>query len=107
MTFRIDRLREARERLGISQRELARRCGMSDVQIGRYEKGLIDPTSTSLKQMAQTLNLSSDYLLGLTDDPRGHLGDNIIEGDEHALIEAFRREGQVGVAQWLVEQMKK
>lgn len=105
--LRFDRLRVLRESRGWSQRELARRSGVGDAQISRYESGLADPTATSLKALAETLNVSLDYLVGLTDNPRGKLGDDIIEGDERTLIEAYRREGQVGVVQWLAEQMKK
>lgn len=100
-------MREAREALGISQRELARRCGISEAQISKYEKGTIDPSSTFLKNIAEALNVSADYLLGLTNEPRGHLGDDLVTEDEESLLHSFRREGWAGVAQLLVEQLRK
>lgn len=107
LIFRIDRLREARERLKLSQRELARRCGIGEVQISRYESGVGDPSATNLKLIAETLELSTDYLLGLTDDPKGHFGDGQLKGDELAMLDAYRRAGWPGVARLMAEMMEK
>lgn len=107
VSIRTDRLRDTRERLGLSQRELARRSGIGDAQINRYEKGLTDPTGSSLKLIASTLNVSVDYLLELADDPRGQFGDGELDADEQAIVEAFRRDGDAGVAQWLADRLKK
>src|SRR5262245_34607018 len=100
-------MREAREALGISQRELARRCGISEAQISKYEKGTIDPSATYLKNIAEVLNVSTDFLLGLTNLPRGQLGDDLISSDEETLVASFRREGWAGVAQLVADQLKK
>lgn len=70
--LRFDRLRALREGRGWSQRELARQSGVGDAQISRYESGLSDPTATSLKALAEALDVSIDYLVGLTDDLHGY-----------------------------------
>jgi transcriptional regulator with XRE-family HTH domain len=83
--------------MGLSQIALARACNLGDNLIYRYEKGLNDPTTESLKAIADKLGVSSDYLLGLTNDPRGHNGDSDLSEDERDVIEVLRREGWRGV----------
>lgn len=61
------RLKTLRERLGITQDELAERVKVSSRTIMRYERE--EPDDDTLRLLAITLNVSSDYLLGLTDDP--------------------------------------
>lgn len=105
--LRTDRLREARERLGWSQRELARRCGIGEVQINRYEKGQSDPSSSYLKLIAEVLGVSANYLLGLTDESLDHVDDTSLASDERAMVDAYRRAGWPGVARLMAEMMEK
>jgi len=73
----------------------------------RYEHHLNDATATNLKRIAEKLGVSTDYLLGLSDDPVGQLSDSELNSDERDLVDQFRREGWPGVAQLIVEQLKK
>lgn len=107
ITINTERLRKARERLGWSQRELARQSGINEVQIGRYEKAQADPSATYLAIIAEKLEVSMDYLAGLTDDPRGHLGDGQLTDDEQELVEAFRRGGYGAVMRLLADRFEK
>lgn len=84
------RLKEIRERRELSQQELADRVGISGRQIWRYENGESDPTGDVLRRLAQTLEVSIDYLLGLVDDPSGHLREEDLSPMERKLIQAFR-----------------
>ena len=93
IALRTDRLRRLREEHGWSQRQFARRCKVSDAQVNKYERGEVDPSSTYLKRIAEQLGVSTDYLLGMTDDPRGYFGDNKLSEDEYRMLEAFRRAG--------------
>jgi transcriptional regulator with XRE-family HTH domain len=86
--FRIDRLRQARQERGWSQRELARQCGLGEAQVNKYEKGHNDPSATYLAIIAQALGVSADYLLGLTDNPRGELGDTL-KPEQRQLLDAL------------------
>lgn len=83
-----DRLRAAREKRGLGQRELARRCRVSSNQMNRYENGLSDPSTTVLKTIARELDVSTDYLLGLSENPGGYKGDDLLP-DERELLEAY------------------
>ena len=105
--LRVDRLRERRGQMGLSQRELARRCGFSDALIRRYEIGASDPTGYSLKVLAGQLDVSADYLLGMTDDPRGHVGYNQIKDDERIVLDTYRRDGWPGVFRLGAERISK
>jgi len=56
------------------QAEFARRIGLPQNSYSRYESGERVPDIDTLSQMASSLNVSSDWLLGLADDrtSRGH-----------------------------------
>lgn len=62
-------IKELRLKKGWSQDELAERLGMNRVNISNYERGIIKsiPSST-LKKLADVFDVSSDYLLGQSED---------------------------------------
>jgi len=64
-----DRLREERTNAGISQRELARRLGLSASLISQLEKGVSKPSVGTLYAIVTELDLSLDALLRGSDDP--------------------------------------
>lgn len=62
------RLTRARELAHLSQRQLALRLGISPRAIGQYEQGENLPSVTILIRIAEILECSTDWLLGLSDD---------------------------------------
>lgn len=64
------RIKETRENSGFTQQQLAEAVGVTKTAIYYYEKGQKVPSADVLKNIALALNVSTDYLLGLTDDPR-------------------------------------
>ena len=52
-----DRVREAREAAGLSQRELASRMGTSQAAVARLEAGGVGATLTTLQRVAGALDL--------------------------------------------------
>jgi ribosome-binding protein aMBF1 (putative translation factor) len=52
-----EKIRDAREAAGLSQRELARRMGTSQAAIARLEAGGVGATLTTLQRVAHALNL--------------------------------------------------
>ncbi|MGQ0849315.1 MAG: helix-turn-helix domain-containing protein [Actinomycetota bacterium] len=58
-----DRLREERTKAGISQRELARRLGLSASMISQLESGLSKPSVGTLYAIVTELNLSLDRVI--------------------------------------------
>jgi transcriptional regulator with XRE-family HTH domain len=64
-----ERLRSARELRSLSQVELAAGAKMPASSIAHFEGGSRKPSFDNLKRLAGVLNVSTDYLLGRTDDP--------------------------------------
>lgn len=57
---------DLRESKGWSQSELANRCEVSRVMIGKYERGEAVPSIEAAKKIADALQVSLDYLAGET-----------------------------------------
>ncbi|MEP7287019.1 MAG: helix-turn-helix transcriptional regulator [Chloroflexota bacterium] len=100
-----ERLRMWRERYGWSQRELARRCGLGEAQVNKYENGQTDPSAKYLKAMAEQLDVSTDYLLGLTDHPRGSYGDTLT-AEESKLIDAYAAGDNAAVLEMIAQRLR-
>lgn len=64
------RLREIRRAKGISQLKLAMDLNTSQNTISRYETGEREPGIKELIRLANYFNVSVDYLIGRTDDPK-------------------------------------
>lgn len=56
------RIREARERIPLSQRELADRIEMSYAQLSRIEKGRSMPRPATVRLIAEKLGVSASWL---------------------------------------------
>lgn len=89
--MRGDRLKQIRESRGFSQKDLADRIGISDQQVYRYENGKSDPTADVLMRIAQELEVSADYLIGLVENPTDHLREDELSPMERRLIQAVRQ----------------
>lgn len=63
------RLRELRKNKGLKQRELGKLLSLSGVAISLYETGKRQPDTETLRKLANFFGVSTDYLLGETDDP--------------------------------------
>lgn len=69
MEILADRLKERRIHLGKSQLDVAMSAHSLQPHISEYERGIAAPNVRSLKRLAMALRTSTDYLLGLVDDP--------------------------------------
>ena len=58
-----NRVRAARERLGITQEDLAARVGMSPSHVSIVERGVKVPRMDTVVKLANELDVSADYLL--------------------------------------------
>ncbi|MBQ8077560.1 MAG: helix-turn-helix transcriptional regulator [Eubacterium sp.] len=63
------RIRDLREDNDLTQTEVAKYLTMKQPQYHRYEKGVRDIPSDVLISLAKLYNVSTDYILGLTDNP--------------------------------------
>lgn len=62
-----ERLKELREERGFTQKQIAEKLGLHSVTYLHYEKSQREPPLCVLAEMAQFFEVSTDYLLGLTD----------------------------------------
>ena len=66
---RVYRLREDSEPR-LNQTEFGRRIGLSQRKISHIEKEQTEPSLQDIKAYCEYYNLSADYLIGLTDEPK-------------------------------------
>lgn len=84
------RLRQLRETRGYTREQFVKKIDLGVAQLTRYERGESDATADVLARIAHALETTSDYLIGLTDDPSLRDNDGL-RPDELALIAARRR----------------
>ena len=65
-----ENLRLARERKGISQKDIAENIGVAKSTYSLYESGNREPNVQTIKRIADFLNVSADELLGIDDEPQ-------------------------------------
>ena len=64
-----ENLRVARERKGISQKDMAESIGVAKSTYSLYESGNREPGVPTIKKIADVLNVSADELLGINIEP--------------------------------------
>ena len=61
-----DAAREARQRAGLTQADVAERIGVATEVYGRLERGLLMPSVPTLRRLCLALHLAADKLLALS-----------------------------------------
>lgn len=93
------RISRARRHLNINQKELAKKANITEASLSRYENGIREPKSAVLTRLAEALEVSTDYLLGLSEDRNYETSDisNKSEKDIKVILEnaekMLRQEG--------------
>lgn len=64
------RLKFLREKKGIAQKFVAEKIGIKNNTLSGYESGRREPDSEIISKLADFYNVSTDYILGRTDDER-------------------------------------
>lgn len=64
------RLKDIRTDKDMSQTDFGTILNMTQRKISRLERKNTEPTPAEIKNICNKLNISADYLLGLTDTPR-------------------------------------
>lgn len=65
-----ENLKIARERKGLSQKDIAEGIGVAKSTYSLYESGNREPNVQTIKKIADMLNVSADELLGLDEEPQ-------------------------------------
>ncbi len=84
------RINYRRTQLGLSRQQLAEMTDIDHRQIWRYEKQMNIPSAEMIASLARALDVSADWLLGLTDEIRPILGKSILQPDEIELLNLYR-----------------
>lgn len=62
-----ERIAKARRYIGMNQKELCEKANINEATLSRYENGLREPKAAILHRLAEILEVSIDYLLGITE----------------------------------------
>lgn len=76
-----ERLREERIAQNLTQEDMAKKLGITRQAYGNYETGKRDVDSQTLVNLAVILDMSVDYLLGISKNKKRNLEDNLFGDD--------------------------
>lgn len=65
----MNRLKEIRKKRNLTLKQVGKMVGVSEPTISNYETGKREPDFDILCRLADVLEVSTDYLLEMTDDP--------------------------------------
>lgn len=65
-----ERIKELRENKNTKQKEMAEKINIARSSISKLESGILDPSSDILKKLAAYFNVTTDYLLGISNIPK-------------------------------------
>lgn len=63
------RIKKCRQENKFSQEDLANKLNMKRSNVANYESGRVVPPGNALLEMSNIFNVTTDYLLGSTNDP--------------------------------------
>ena len=68
--MRLDRIKSMRIANNLSQKTLSLKIGVIQQQYAKWEQGINKMPIEVLEKLCELYNISADYLLGLTDEPK-------------------------------------
>jgi len=86
-----NRLKDARLKAQHTQESLGEILGTDPRQIWRWESGKTVPNGDDVARLATALGVSTDYLLGLSDEPITNINDANLNEQERSVLYALRR----------------
>ncbi len=90
-------IHDLRIEFNISQQQLADAIGVSQSTIAKIEVGRNEATASTIRKLADFFNVSTDYLLGRTDELGGAIlpsPANDLSSEERKLVEDYRGLGK-------------
>ncbi len=67
-----ERIKTLRVNKKVTQKEIAEGIGVSPVSVQRFEYGSVRPSLDTIIALADFFDVSLDYLVGRSDDPKRH-----------------------------------
>ena len=93
----MSRLRELRLQKGLNMKEAAAALGIPYTTYINYDKGNYEPSMDQLIKFAKYFDVSVDYLIGKTDDPRTEEKQQSDEDELAAYLEMLRTRPEMKV----------
>jgi transcriptional regulator with XRE-family HTH domain len=78
-----NRIRARREKLGLKQQDLANALDISPQAVSKWERGENAPDITVLKPLARLLDVSTDWLLSVHEEPRNEFEAAVLVSSVH------------------------
>lgn len=82
-----ERLKQLRKNNNLTQKQVGQRIGVAISAVSSYESGVRYPTYESLVKLSRLYNVTTDYLIGLSD--RNLIDLSELEEDEVVLIKSM------------------
>ena len=81
----MNRIAELRDAAGMKQVDLALKLKVSQGTLSNWEREVHDPDTESLIKLSEIFNVSTDYIIGASDEPYNITGDDdeLMELREH------------------------
>lgn len=76
-----ERLKEARQYKGYSQKFMAKLLEITESGYAHWEQGRTEPNVETLRRICQILDVRSDYLIGLENEDGTHNTDSLFYSD--------------------------
>jgi len=95
MTSCGPRISELRENNNLTQEELAKNLGITRASLSHYETSRREPDYETLTKIADYFQVSLDYLMGRTDDPKPSVNESVqrftesLELSDETILERF------------------
>lgn len=88
-------IRRLREKVGMSQTELAKKIGTTKQNVYKYENGIItNIPSNKIEAIADVFNVSPDYIMGWNTDEKRSYYKISVTFHEKDVIEAYRQKSE-------------
>ena len=88
----LKRLKTLRKKCDMSQDDLAKLLGLTQQAIGKWERGKSDPSNADIVRLANLFSVTTDYLLGNSDDST-HIvpfNETILSDSEKRFLSMYR-----------------
>ncbi|PKM53415.1 MAG: hypothetical protein CVV00_12465 [Firmicutes bacterium HGW-Firmicutes-5] len=92
----VNRIKHLRSEKGWTQTQLGDILKVKDSAISKYESEKVPLTAETIKELAKIFDVTTDYLLCVSDDPKEHytsfsVSESLLTENEEELLEVFRK----------------
>ena len=93
------RIKAKRKEKKLTQIEVAKRLGIDNTTVSKWESDVYEPDAEALVKLAELFDTTSDYLLGRTDDPKPPKTDMKDDSPIPSSVQAWLRADTTGLTE--------